>query len=113
MGNSPNFLYEREGIRMDGKKIVRTLITLFLGIALVGVLIISSFYNPTNPHGAISKQTLIYGPKGHGYTVNNNQQPWKQCYRCHVKKGLGGEEFCISCHVKSGVKVNIPQPSAQ
>jgi hypothetical protein len=98
---------------MKNKKIVRTIITLFLGIALVGVLIISSFYDPTNPHSTISKQTLIYGPKGHGYTVINNQQPWKQCYPCHVKKGLGGEAFCISCHEKNGVKVNIPQPPAK
>lgn len=94
---------------MEGKKVVRTVITLGLLAALIVIIIISQKYDPTNPHSTISKQTLIYGPKGHGYTVKNNQQPWKQCYPCHEKKGLGGEEFCVSCHQQSGVKVTLPQ----
>ena len=98
---------------MDGKKIVRTVITVVLGLSIVAVLIISSFFDPTNPHSSIPKQKFIYGPNGHGFTVLNNRQPWKQCYPCHVKKGLGGEEFCISCHTKNGVKVKIPQQPAK
>ncbi|MHB1651941.1 MAG: hypothetical protein ACYCVD_05600 [Desulfitobacteriaceae bacterium] len=98
---------------MERKKVIRTLVTLSLFLGLVAVIVISQFYDPTNPHSTMSRETLINGPKGHGYTVLNNQQPWKQCYPCHVKKGLGGQEFCISCHEKSGVKVNIPQPPAK
>lgn len=93
---------------MEGKKIIRSIITLALLGAIVAVVIISQHFDPTNPHSTISRDTLIYGPKGHGYTVMNNQQPWKQCYSCHQKKGLGGEEFCVSCHEKSGVKLTIP-----
>ncbi len=98
---------------MEKKKIVRTAITVLLAVALVAVFVISRFYDPTDPHSTVSKQAFIYGPKGHGYTVLNNQQPWVNCYPCHEKKGLGGEQFCVSCHEKSGVSVKIPQPPAK
>lgn len=91
---------------MDRKKVLRTLISVVLLAALVTVLIISQNSDPSNPHPK-DKQEWIN--KGHGYAVNNNQAPWKQCYTCHIKKGFGGESFCITCHEKSGVKVNIPQ----
>ncbi len=94
---------------MDRKKVLRSLISLVLLVALVTVLIVSQNHDPSNPHSSVSKQVWINGPKGHGYAVNNNQQPWKQCYKCHIKKGLGDESYCQACHEKSGVKVNIPQ----
>lgn len=94
---------------MERRKVVRTIITGILLVALVSIIIISQKYDPTNPHATIDRQTWINGPKGHGYAVLNNQQPEKQCYPCHEKKGLGGESFCLSCHEKSGVKVNLPQ----
>ena len=94
---------------MERKRVIRTLITLSLLAALVAVLVISQNRDPSNPHNGVSKDTWIHGPNGHGYTVLNNQQPWKQCYTCHEKKGLGGEAYCQSCHDQSGVKVVIPQ----
>ncbi len=94
---------------MDRKKALRSLISLVLLAALITVLIVSQNHDPSNPHSTVDKQVWINGPKGHGYAVNNNQQPWKQCYTCHIKKGLGGESYCQACHEKSGAKVNIPQ----
>ena len=94
---------------MERKRVIRTLITLSLLAALVAVLYISHNIDPSNPHTLVPKQTWIHGPKGHGYTVLNNQQPWKQCYTCHEKKGLGGEAYCKSCHDQSGVNVVIPK----
>ena len=94
---------------MERKRIIRTLITLSLLVALVAVLFVSQNRDPSNPHAVMPEQTWLHGPKGHGYTVLNNQQPWKQCYTCHEKKGLGGEVYCQSCHDRSGVKVVIPK----
>jgi len=94
---------------MERKRVIRTLITLSLLAALVAVLYISQNRDPSNPHTSVPKETWINGPKGHGYAVLNNQQPWKQCYTCHEKKGLGGETYCQSCHDQSGVNVVIPK----
>lgn len=98
---------------MERRRVVRTLISLGLLVALLAVLYISQKSDPTNPHTSVPKETWIHGPKGHGYAVMNNQQPWKQCYTCHEKKGLGGEEYCQSCHDQSGVNVVIPQKPSQ
>jgi len=95
--------------QMERKRIIRTLITLSLLVALGAVLYVSQGVDPTNPHSSVSKDVWLHGPKGHGYTVLNNQQPWKQCYTCHEKKGLGGEVYCQSCHDQSGVQVVIPK----
>ena len=95
---------------MDAKRVIRSLITLGLVGALVAVLIISQRYDPENPHSTVDCDIWIYGPKGHGYAVLNNQQPWKQCYPCHEKKGLGGEDYCSSCHIQAGVSIELPQP---
>lgn len=94
---------------MKGKRVIRTLISLALLVALVAVIITSQKNDSSNPHSSIPRETFIYGPKGHGYTVNNNQQPWKQCYTCHEEQGLGGESYCQSCHVQSG-RDNIVLP---
>lgn len=94
---------------MKPKRVLRALISFCLFAALAAVLIISQNRDPSNPHSSVSKDTWIHGPQGHGYAVLNNQQPWKQCYPCHEKKGLGGEAYCQSCHAKSGVKVTIPK----
>jgi len=94
---------------MKHKRIIRTLITLSLLVALAAVLYASQGVDPSNPHSSVSKDVWLHGPKGHGYTVLNNQQPWKQCYTCHEKKGLGGEAYCQSCHDQSGVTVVIPK----
>ncbi|AHF07199.1 hypothetical protein [Desulfitobacterium metallireducens] len=94
---------------MERKKIVRSLITLGLFVALVAVIIISQNRDPSNPHSTISRETWLSGPQGHGYVVNNNQAPAEQCYPCHEKKGLGGQVYCQSCHDQSGVKVSLPQ----
>lgn len=94
---------------MERKRVIRTLISLALLAALAAVILISQKYDPSNPHSTISKDAWINGPKGHGYTVKNNQQPWKQCYTCHEKKGLGGESYCQSCHAQSGVNVVLPK----
>jgi cytochrome c553 len=94
---------------MERKRMIRTLITASLVVALIAVIYVSQQYDPTNPHATVSKETWLHGPKGHGYAVLNNQAPWKQCYTCHEKKGYGGQEFCVNCHDKSGVKVVIPQ----
>lgn len=94
---------------MQRKKLVRSLITLGLFAALAAVIILSQNHDPSNPHSTIAKETWINGPQGHGYAVKNNQQPAKQCYPCHIKKGLGGQSFCQSCHDQSGVKVSLPQ----
>ena len=91
------------------KRVIRTLISLSLLAALVAVLYLSQNSDPSNPHSSVPKETWIHGPKGHGYAVMNNQQPWKQCYECHENKGLGGESYCQSCHDQSGVSVAIPQ----
>ncbi|MDQ7096913.1 hypothetical protein REC12_25285 [Desulfosporosinus sp. PR] len=94
---------------MNRKRVFRTIISVALLGALVAVIIVSQNHDPSNPHSTIPKDTWINGPHGHGYAVMNNQQPWKQCYPCHEKKGLGGEEFCQSCHTKSNVKVTLPK----
>lgn len=93
---------------MERKRVVRTLITVGLFAALAAVLIVSQNHDPSNPHSSVSIETWIHGPKGHGYAVLNNQQPAKQCYPCHEKKGLGGANYCQSCHDQSGVKVALP-----
>lgn|SRR5680860_336359 len=94
---------------MERKRVIRTLITFILLAALVAVIYISQGSDPSNPHTSVSKETWLHGPKGHGYTVLNNQKPWKQCYTCHEKKGLGGEVYCQSCHDQSGVGDVIPK----
>lgn len=94
---------------MKRNRVIRAFITFLLLGALVTVLIVSQNRDPSNPHSTVSKEVWINGPKGHGYAVLNNQQPWKQCYTCHEKKGLGGEEYCQSCHNLSGAKVLIPE----
>ncbi|OLN31588.1 hypothetical protein [Desulfosporosinus metallidurans] len=94
---------------MKPNRVLRALISFGLLAALVAVLVISQNRDPSNPHTSVSKDTWIHGPQGHGYAVQNNQQPWKQCYTCHEKKGLGGEVYCQSCHDQSGVKVTIPK----
>ncbi|MDP4126036.1 MAG: hypothetical protein Q8912_03735 [Bacillota bacterium] len=94
---------------MGSKRVLRALISLGLLAALVAVIVISQNRDPSNPHTSVSKDVWIHGPQGHGYAVQNNQQPWKQCYTCHEKKGLGGEDYCQRCHDQSGVKVSIPQ----
>jgi len=93
------------------KRLIRFLITLGLVAALIAVIIVSQQYDPENPHSTVNKEIWINGAKGHGYAVLNNQQPWKQCYPCHEKKGLGGEEYCSSCHSQAGVIVELPQPA--
>lgn len=98
---------------MEPKRIVRTLITLSLIAALIAVLYVSQNSDPSNPHSSVSKETWLHGPRGHGYAVMNNQQPWKQCYECHKKKGLGGETYCQSCHDQSDVNVVIPQKPSE
>ncbi|MCO5387709.1 hypothetical protein [Desulfosporosinus sp.] len=98
---------------MKSKRVVRTLITLGLIAALIAVLYASQNSDPSNPHSSVPEETWIHGPKGHGYAVMNNQQPWKQCYECHEKKGLGGEVYCQSCHDQAGVDVVIPQKPSQ
>lgn len=94
---------------MERKKLIRSVITLGLIAALAAVIILSQNHDASNPHSTIAKEKWINGPQGHGYAVNNNQEPAKQCYPCHIKKGLGGQEFCQSCHDQSGVKVSLPQ----
>ena len=94
---------------MERKRVLRTIITLGLFAALIAVIVISQNRDPSNPHSGVSKDTWINGPHGHGFAVLNNQEPWKQCYPCHEKKGLGGESYCQNCHQQSGVKVVIPQ----
>ncbi|AFQ43231.1 hypothetical protein [Desulfosporosinus meridiei] len=94
------------------KRIIRTLITISLIAGLIAVLYFSRDADPKNPHSTVPRETWIHGPKGHGYAVMNNQQPWKQCYECHEEQGLGGEVYCQSCHDQSGVKVEIPQKPA-
>lgn len=94
---------------MEKKKILRSLITVGLLAALVIVVIVSQGHDPSNPHSTIPKETWLNGPNGHGFAVVNNQNPAKQCYPCHVKKGLGGKDYCQSCHDQSGVKVELPQ----
>lgn len=98
---------------MERKRVIRTLISFSLLAALLAVLYISQNSDPSNPHTSVPEETWIHGPKGHGYAVMNNQQPWKQCYECHEKKGLGGEAYCQSCHDQSGVNVVIPQKPSQ
>ncbi|HBV86359.1 MAG TPA: hypothetical protein DEF42_06830 [Desulfosporosinus sp.] len=98
---------------MKPKRIVRTVISLSLLAALIAVLYSSQTSDSSNPHASVPQEIWIHGPKGHGYAVMNNQQPWKQCYECHEKKGLGGEAYCQSCHDQSGVKAAIPQRPAQ
>lgn len=93
---------------MKSNKIVRTLITLALFVALVVIIIVSQGHDYTNPHSSIPRETWLNGPNGHGFAVMNNQNPSKQCYGCHVKKDLGGKEYCQSCHEQSGVTVGLP-----
>ena len=94
---------------MNKKKILRNLITLALFAALIVIIVVSQGHDPSNPHATVSKETWIKGPKGHGFAVVNNQNPAKQCYPCHVKKGLGGQVYCQSCHDQSGVKADLPK----
>ncbi len=93
---------------MEKKRILRSLITLGLLVALGIVLVVSGNYDAANPHASVSRERWLNGPEGHGYAVLNNQQPQKQCLPCHEKKGLGGKSYCLDCHVKSGVKAEIP-----
>lgn len=93
---------------MEDKKIIRTIITLCLFIALIYVIIASQSYNPDNPHASIPREEWISGENGHGFSVLNNQDPQGQCYECHVEKGLGGKVYCQSCHDQSGVKFDLP-----
>lgn len=93
---------------MERKKIVRTIITIGLFVALVAVIILSQNRDPSNPHATIPRETWISGEQGHGYVVLNNQAPKERCYPCHEKKGLGGQVYCQSCHDQSGVKVDLP-----
>jgi len=94
---------------MEGKKIIRTVITVGLVVVLITVIIVSQGYDPKNPHSAIPKEEWVSGKKGHGYTVLNNQNPQKQCYGCHEKQGLGGKAYCQSCHDQSSVEFNLPE----
>lgn len=94
---------------MERKKIVRSLITVALFVALVAVIIVSQNRDPSNPHSTIPRETWLSGAQGHGYVVKNNQAPAEQCYPCHEKKGLGGQVYCQSCHDQSEVKVSLPQ----
>ena len=87
---------------MERKKLIRSLISLALFAALAVVIVVSQNHDPSNPHSSVPKETWLNGPNGHGYAVNNNQQPAKQCYPCHEKKGLGGQAYCLDCHDKSG-----------
>jgi len=97
---------------MERKRVIRTLISFCLLAALIAVIYLSQKGDPSNPHSSVPKETWIHGPKGHGYAVMNNQQPWKQCYECHEKQGLGGEAYCQSCHDQSGGDIVIPQKPA-
>lgn len=36
---------------------------------------LSQNHDPSNPHSSVPKETWLNGPNGHGYAVNNNQQP--------------------------------------
>ena len=72
---------------MERKKIFRSLITIILFGSLIAVFFISQRYDPNNPHSTIPKETWLHGPNGHGYAVWNNQNPEKNCYRCHVDQG--------------------------
>jgi hypothetical protein len=98
---------------IKSKRVIRTIITILLFGALATVIILSQNHDPTNPHSGVPEKVWIYGPKGHGYVVLNNQQPWKECYPCHEKKGLGGETYCLNCHAKYGVNPKIPQEPSQ
>jgi len=93
---------------MEGKKIIRTIITIGLLVALVTVLIVSQKYDPKNPHATVPKEEWIYGDHGHGFAVINNQNPQGQCYECHENLGLGGKDYCQSCHDQSGVDFELP-----
>lgn len=93
---------------MQQKRVIRSLITLALFVALVVVIFVSQGHDPSNPHASIPKETWLKGPNGHGFAVMNNQNPDKQCYQCHVKKNLGGKVYCQSCHDQAGIKVELP-----
>lgn len=93
---------------MERKKILRSVISLALLAALVIVIFVSQGHDPSNPHTSVPKETWLNGPNGHGFAVMNNQNPSKQCYRCHVKKNLGGKAYCQSCHEQAGLKVELP-----
>lgn len=88
------------------KKIIRTLITVGIGVAVIVIFIVSSHYDASNPHATIPKETWIQ--EKHPIAFKNASNPEKQCYQCHVQKGLGGREYCQSCHEKSGVTVDLP-----
>ncbi len=87
-------------------KVVRTIITVGIGVAVVAVLIVSSQHDSSNPHSTIPKDTWIH--EKHAVAFRNASNPEKQCYKCHVKEGLGAQEYCQSCHEKSGVTVDLP-----
>lgn len=93
---------------MEGKKIIRAVISIGLVVALITIIFVSQGHDPNNPHASIPREEWISGEKGHGFSVKNNQNPQKQCYRCHVKQGLGGKSYCQSCHDASGVDYNLP-----
>ncbi|MGE4271719.1 MAG: hypothetical protein ACRKFN_06725 [Desulfitobacterium sp.] len=93
---------------MEGKKVLRALITVGLLVALITVIIVSQGHDPNNPHASIPKEEWLRGEKGHGFAVLNNQNPQEQCYECHAKQGLGGKAYCQSCHDQSGVNYNLP-----
>ncbi|HHY25555.1 MAG TPA: hypothetical protein GX523_02165 [Desulfitobacterium dehalogenans] len=93
---------------MEGKKIIRAMISIGLFVALVIIIFVSQGHDPNNPHASIPKEEWISGEKGHGFAVMNNQNPQKQCYQCHEKQGLGGKSYCQSCHDPSGVDYNLP-----
>lgn len=71
---------------MEGKKIIRMIISIGLFVALITIIFVSQGHDPNNPHASIPKEEWISGEKGHGFAVINNQNPQKQCYQCHENK---------------------------
>lgn len=88
------------------KKLTRNLITVGLGVALIVVIVVSSQHDASNPHATIPKDTWLY--EKHALAVKNASNLKKNCYECHIEKGLGGEEYCQSCHTQSGITVELP-----
>lgn len=74
------------------------LVLILLGLALVAVLIVSSF--PHSQHG--DPQEWM---RKHGKVVMVNRNPQRNCIKCHSKKrGETMENFCNKCHREKGVK---------
>lgn len=94
---------------MEGKKVIRAIITGVLLVGLIAVIFVSQNYDPNNPHSTIPREEYIYGENGHAFAVRNNQNPQGQCYECHDKQGLGGKAFCQDCHDQTGVDYNLPE----